>query len=183
MADEHYIAGDWWVIDDVTGLKIRASKSVKQWDGNRVDRSYAEPRHPQDYVRARADRQAVEFARPRPPDVFIGPLTVTVSARSEAGDDLISLSSTQGLEEGDRVWFPLASGDTFRTTILYIGNNKGALVQENGGGILLGTGGALLWTDENTVATVIRIADILPDAVTTGAIVVNNSQITEPVLP
>lgn len=77
---DDYRPGDYYIIDDWTGFKIRASESVKTHDGLRVHRdSVGEETmpHPQDRVRARADRQIVRDARPEPPDVFLDPGDVT----------------------------------------------------------------------------------------------------------
>lgn len=46
-----------WVICDRSGFAIRESDSRKTWDGLVVAKEYWEPRHPQDFVRARADDQ------------------------------------------------------------------------------------------------------------------------------
>ncbi|MCF4166336.1 hypothetical protein L2U69_11830 [Zavarzinia compransoris] len=77
MADETYIPGDHWVICDRTGFKVRASETRKEWNGLRVWNKVWEPRHPQDFVRGRADDQAVRDARPRQEDVFLSPGDVT----------------------------------------------------------------------------------------------------------
>lgn len=76
-----YIAGDHYRICDVCGFKMRASETRKRWDGVIVCEADWEPRHPQDYVKARPDRQRVAQPRPEPPDVFLNPNDVT-------GDDL-----------------------------------------------------------------------------------------------
>jgi hypothetical protein len=66
-------SGGHYVICDECGFKIRASESRKRWDGMRVCQQDWEPRHPQDFVRGRRDRQAVANARPEPVDVFLEP--------------------------------------------------------------------------------------------------------------
>ena len=68
-----YIRGDFWRICDVCGFKCRASETSKRWDGLMVCREDFEPRHPQDFVRGRLDRQNVPDPRPEPADVFIDP--------------------------------------------------------------------------------------------------------------
>lgn len=74
---EYYKPGDYWVIDDISGFKIRASESVKQWNGLRVHRDWAEQRNPQDFVRAVIDQQRVPDPRPEAPDRFLEPNEVT----------------------------------------------------------------------------------------------------------
>lgn len=71
--DWRYVSGDWNVICDVCGKKIKASKSRKRWDGFVVCEDDFEYRHPQDFVRAKQDKISVPFTRPRPTDVFINP--------------------------------------------------------------------------------------------------------------
>lgn len=69
------------VLCDVCGFDYPASETKMRWDKARVCMKDWEPRHPQDSVRAKRDRQAVRNARPEPPDVFLAPGDVT-------GDDL-----------------------------------------------------------------------------------------------
>lgn len=76
MSDD-YRSGDYWVICDECGFKLRGSETRKRWDGMRVCEKDWEPRHPQDFVKGRTDRQAVPNARPESPDVFLDPGDVT----------------------------------------------------------------------------------------------------------
>lgn len=71
MADEGYVAGDHWVHCDECGFKVRASETRMRWDRMRVCIRDWEPRHPQDLVRGKRDRQRVPNARPEPTDTFI----------------------------------------------------------------------------------------------------------------
>jgi len=66
-----YVRGDHWKICDVCGFRKRASETSKRWDGLMVCREDWEPRHPQDHVRGRIDRQTVPDPRSEPADVFI----------------------------------------------------------------------------------------------------------------
>lgn len=66
-----YVPGDWNSICDVCAQKYKASKLRKRWDGLMVCPHDWEPRHPQDFLRAVPDRQAVPWARPQTPDVFV----------------------------------------------------------------------------------------------------------------
>lgn len=63
--------GDWNAICDSCGRKFKASQLRKRWDGFMVCKDDWEPRHPQDFVRAVPDRQAVPWVRPEPEDIFI----------------------------------------------------------------------------------------------------------------
>jgi hypothetical protein len=70
----HYVSGDANGICDVCGFQYKLSQLRKRWDGMMVCRADFEERHPQDYmVRARADKQSVQNARPDPEPVFISP--------------------------------------------------------------------------------------------------------------
>ena len=120
MAQPRYIPNDHWVQDSITGFRIRSSDAVEQWDGNVVHRDYAEPRHPQDYVRARKEEIAVENARPPVPEVFIGPLQTTTSAAVAAGGTLIPVAATNGFATSDAVSVMLSDGTTFRSTVASI---------------------------------------------------------------
>lgn len=77
MSGSGYIPGDFWRICDECGFKVRQSETRKRWDGLIVCEKDWEPRHPQDFVRGRNDRQAVPNPRPEPPDVFLNPGDVT----------------------------------------------------------------------------------------------------------
>lgn len=59
-----FIAGDHWVICDVCGFRVRSSATRMRWDRMRVCRQDWETRHPQEKVKAKADRQRVPNARP-----------------------------------------------------------------------------------------------------------------------
>jgi hypothetical protein len=115
-----WVPGDHWIIDDVTGFKVLASKARLQWDGALVDKKVYEPRHPQDLIRPRRERPGVINARPRPNDVFIGPLTTVVAAAAAAGSTTLVVESTVRMAVNDRLSIMLDNGDTFLTTIFGI---------------------------------------------------------------
>lgn len=77
MSQEGYRPGEFYRICDVCGFKKRASETSKRWDGLMVCRDDWEPRHPQDYVRAKPDRMIVREPRPEAPDQFVGGRTLT----------------------------------------------------------------------------------------------------------
>lgn len=70
-----------FVICDVCGFKMRASQTRMRWDNLRVCKKDWEPRHTQDHVKAKRDRQAVSNARPEAPDTFL-------AANAVVGSDL-----------------------------------------------------------------------------------------------
>lgn len=66
-----YKPGDWWIICDVCGFKIKASKSRHRWDGLIVCKEDWEARHPMDFIKTPTDKIAVPYSRPRTPDTFV----------------------------------------------------------------------------------------------------------------
>jgi hypothetical protein len=67
----HWEPGNHWIICDECGLKYRKNETRKRWDKAIVCSDCWEPRHPQDFVRGKTDRQAVKNARPEGTDTFI----------------------------------------------------------------------------------------------------------------
>jgi len=74
-----YVSSDYYVICDECGGKFRSSQTRMRWDKARVCRKDWETRHPQDFVRGRADKQAVPNPRSEPSDVFLDDNDVTAS--------------------------------------------------------------------------------------------------------
>lgn len=54
-----YKPGDWNIICDYSGFKIRRSEARRTWDGYLVRKDFWEPRQPQDFVRGRRDKISV----------------------------------------------------------------------------------------------------------------------------
>lgn len=72
MREWAYIAGDPWIYCDVCGFKTRRSQTLKRWDGAVVCTKDWEPRHPQDRIKARSERQVINDPRPEPEHRFLG---------------------------------------------------------------------------------------------------------------
>jgi len=70
MAKNHYISGSWNLTCDRCGKKIKAEEAKQEWTGFIVCHEDWEPRHEQDFVRARSDKITVPFQRPIPPLIF-----------------------------------------------------------------------------------------------------------------
>lgn len=68
-----YRRGDFKRVCDECGFVVYASQTRKRWDGLIVCEADWEPRHPQDFVKARRDRQIVPDPRPEPADRSVGP--------------------------------------------------------------------------------------------------------------
>lgn len=78
MAKNYYVDGAWNLIDDRSGLKIKSTDAVMEWNGRIVHRDRYEPRHPQDLARSFPDDQSVPNPRPRATDKFLSDTEVTV---------------------------------------------------------------------------------------------------------
>lgn len=70
MGNTVYKKGDYNIIDDRTGFKIKASKAQVEWTGFFVSSKHMDYRNPQDYIRGRNDVQKVPIPRPEQPDKF-----------------------------------------------------------------------------------------------------------------
>lgn len=65
-----YKHGDYNVICDMTGFKVKASETRMMWDGKRVWKKVWEEQHPLDFVRSVVDDQSVPDPRSEPANVF-----------------------------------------------------------------------------------------------------------------
>lgn len=79
-----YVSGDWLIICDVCGDKIRSSESKQRWDGLIVCNKDWETRHSLDFIRSRTDKITVPFSRPRPTDIYTESSYCTVDGRGAA---------------------------------------------------------------------------------------------------
>lgn len=75
-----YKHGDYNVICDYSGRKVKRSECQYTWDGFLVHHDYWEPRHPQDFVKSRGDKQTVPDSRPEPDDYFLTTNEVTAES-------------------------------------------------------------------------------------------------------
>jgi hypothetical protein len=66
-----YSHGRWNVICDRCGFKLLNSDLRKEWTGLRVCAKCFDPRHPQDFVKGKADKQAPPWSRPEGADTFV----------------------------------------------------------------------------------------------------------------
>lgn len=77
---EKAIEGEWNVIDDRTGFKIKSSQTNLTWDGFVVSNDNPEPRTPQDFVRSVRDQ------KPLPSDMIRQEITPpTFGSETEQG--------------------------------------------------------------------------------------------------
>lgn len=78
---DHYHDGDYNVICDRTGFKVKRSDCRKQWDNKIVRKESWEPRHPQDLLRSRPDRQQVADPRSDSPGAFFKQVDFRTTSR------------------------------------------------------------------------------------------------------
>ena len=55
--------GSYWAICDECGFRFKASKLMRRYDGAMVDAACFEPRHAQDFIRAKKDSNVLPFIR------------------------------------------------------------------------------------------------------------------------
>lgn len=108
-----YKPGDWNVICDRCGEKLKASEVRETWDGFKVhaDRCW-EPRHPQDFVHGVEDDQSVPFVRS---DVIQSQGSTTLSASASKYAISIVVTSATGLSDGAAIGIILDNGSAHWT--------------------------------------------------------------------
>lgn len=145
-----YTPGDFYRICDRCGRKKLASETRKEWTGFIVCKDHWEARHPQDFVRGRRDEQRVPDPRPRTIDSLVGPLDTVTTAAAIAGASTIVVEATTRMSAGDQLRIALVSGTFYRAIILSV-----------------------------TDTTTLLLTAPLPEAVNSGALVVDTSAIPE----
>lgn len=121
--DRHYVPGDNYILDDLSGFKIRAKRARVIPGGQTGNLAVAperwEPQQPQDFVRGVYDDMTVSLARPRQRNQFVVTGTY-VTAPSPAGADTITVDSTIGFAQSSLVQIMLDSGENFQTHVVMI---------------------------------------------------------------
>ena len=122
-----YAPGDYYVLDDISGFKVRHSRVRKipggQTGGLLVDTKRWETQHPQDFVRGIVDDQRVPEARPRQKNRFV----IVGSWITEFAPQMaraITLDSTEGFEVWHKVAVMLDNGEPYYPTITRIVGNQ-----------------------------------------------------------
>lgn len=133
MADDrHYVGGDNYILDDLSGFKIRASKAKiipgGQTGGLAVAPQRWEPQQPQDFVTGVRDDQVANLVRPRQRNQFVvvGTFVITPSpAQSQA----VVVDDSVGFNVGSTVLIMLDSGENFQTSITSIVGHAWSLLR------------------------------------------------------
>lgn len=76
----YYLPGGHNCICERTGFKVKSSGVRREWTNQTVRNKSWEARHPQDFLRAKADRQAVEGATGEAEDTFLATNEVTAES-------------------------------------------------------------------------------------------------------
>lgn len=127
MADDrHYVPGDNYILDDLSGFKIRARKARIIPGGQTGKLAVAparwEPQQPQDFVRGVRDDQTVALSRPRQVNQFVL-IGTTIAGPSARGSQSITVASSAGFVPGNAVQIMLDSGVNFFVAIAAISGN------------------------------------------------------------
>ncbi len=115
MAKSYYKPGDYNVICDRCGGQYKRSECAIEWNGLLTClRGCWEERHPQDFVRAKEDRQAVPIARP---DISFEMATTTLSSSASKDDVSIEVDSAANISKRDSIGIGLNDGSVFWTFV------------------------------------------------------------------
>jgi hypothetical protein len=124
--DRWYNPGDWYQLDDLSGFKIRASRSRRIPGGQTGNLIVAperwEAQQPQDFVRGVVDDQTVPVPRPRQTNQFTI-LATFVTAPSARLSYVIEVDTSAGFAVGNNVYLMLDNGEQFLTSIAGIDGN------------------------------------------------------------
>lgn len=114
--DRWYNPSDNYLLDDLSGFKIRSTRSRRIAGGQTgnaiVSPEHWEPQQPQDFVRGVVDDQTVAIARPRQANRFTV-VASYVTAPAARGSFYIQVASTVGMTANDRLQIMLDSGENF----------------------------------------------------------------------
>lgn len=89
--------GDWLYTCQRCGFTVYASETELEWTGLRVCKATCwEPRHPQEFVRGRADKQTVPYANPPGEPHFLEPNEVSFDPHQVLSPDGSSVLSPDG---------------------------------------------------------------------------------------
>lgn len=91
--------GNYWIECDRCGLEYRQSEIKKEWTGLLVCKECWEPRHPQEFIRARKDQISPPPGWVRPVDIEY--LTGFCTTRSSEADEAIAGCAIAGYETPD----------------------------------------------------------------------------------
>lgn len=139
-SSDYFKPGSFNRICDRTGFKVKAEETEKEWTGSIVRRKSWEPRHPQDFVRGKEDRQSVPNARPRKTDVYVGPLVTKIATQAEPGDNVLALEDNSRFAAADILQIYYKEGDMKRVVVQSVdADNEVTLTTSLGGTLEVGS--------------------------------------------
>lgn len=71
LMSDNYKSGDWYLLCEATGWKIRRSDAVQQWDGAWVHKDFVDVKHPLEDPRTPSKQYPVYPTRSEPTDTFV----------------------------------------------------------------------------------------------------------------
>lgn len=80
MSRDYYAQGQYNMICDRTGQKMKSSEARREWNGFIVHHSVFLERHPQDYVKPVPQEPAPKNLRPRAERTYLATNEVTVES-------------------------------------------------------------------------------------------------------
>ena len=91
MRNNYFVSGDWNIICDVCGWKIKATDTKHRWDGRITCRKCWEPRHDADFIKARkvdgnGGSGSVPWTQPDPPEVSVSPYDTYITSGSNGAE-------------------------------------------------------------------------------------------------
>lgn len=123
MADDrHYVPSEYYQLDDISGFKVRSSRTRQQWDGRITTPPHFSPRQPQDLVVGVLDNQSVPSPRPRQQNQFTI-VETWVTAPTSRGSYTIPVASTVGWTVGDVAQIMLDVGENFTSPVISLSGN------------------------------------------------------------
>jgi hypothetical protein len=127
--DRWYNPGDNYILDDLSGFKIRTSRA-KRIPGGQTGNLYVAPerweaQQPQDLVKGVPDYQNVAIARPRQQNRFTVVAT-NVAAYTPRGGVQVTVDNLDGFALGDYLQVMLDNGQNYYPVLTWI---SGLLIQ------------------------------------------------------
>ena len=125
--DRHYVPGDNYILDDLSGFKIRTSEA-RMIPGGQTGQLWVaperwEPQQPQDFVQGVRDDETVAVSRPRQVNQFTI-LGTYVIAPSPRGSATITVDSAVGFQTGMPVQIMLDTGVNFEAVVVNTAGNQ-----------------------------------------------------------
>ena len=173
--------GDFLRIDDRTGFTEWASNTVKEWTGAIVHRRRFEPRHPQDFLRARRDDMRISDPRPDTSVAnsnFVGPLVTTIAADVPGENSMYAPMGALGQFAIGQAEEGLSESNLAGANAITVDSTSGMSAYDRIG-IMLDSGD-LYQTRIHYVTgpSTLQLTDVLPSAVSAGNVVIDYTAVT-----